>query len=176
MNRLRTITAALVCFQLILQPSVPALASSVGAGLGLTAPGEVQGASGSEYVSGNYQGAILMPVNLWGAIGKPGIHHVPSRTDLVTLLSLAGGPSSEAELDEVLIKRRSGGEEQVIRVDAEEILSTAGVHSPTLQANDIVIVPRRKPAVSTDVLSVLSVTSSVIGLILAGIAVNNSLK
>jgi tetratricopeptide (TPR) repeat protein len=41
-------------------------------GSGLSLSHELQGAgSGSEFVSGNYPGAVLMPVNLWGAINKP---------------------------------------------------------------------------------------------------------
>ena len=30
---------------------------------------------GSEFTSGAQTGSVLMRVNLWGAVGKPGIHH-----------------------------------------------------------------------------------------------------
>ena len=49
---------------------------------------------GSEYVSGAQTGNVLMRINLWGAVGKPGIHHVPAKTNLINLLSYAGGPGA----------------------------------------------------------------------------------
>jgi hypothetical protein len=158
----------LTAFQLAAAPAWAAGAAGLGQ--------EVSGASGSEYVSGNYPGAILMPVNLWGAIGRPGIHHVPTQTDLVTLLSLAGGPNTDAELDKVLIKRRSGVDEQVIKVDAQSMLEEPGKRSPTLSANDIVIVPRDTPWISANTTAVIGVLSGVLGIILAGVALNNNFK
>jgi hypothetical protein len=150
------------------------LASAAG-GSGLVQEGAgAQG--GSEYVSGNYPGAILMPVNLWGAIGRPGIHHVPTQTDLVTLLSLAGGPSTDAELDHIIIKRRSGSEEQVLRVDAQEMLEKPGKKSPTLSAHDIVVVPRDTPWISSNTTAVIGVLGGILGIVLAGVALNNNFK
>ena len=40
---------------------------------------------GAEYVSGNQPGTVLMRVNLWGAVNRPGIHHIPIKTDLMSL-------------------------------------------------------------------------------------------
>jgi hypothetical protein len=134
------------------------------------------GMGGAEYVSGNYPGAILMPVNLWGAVGKPGIHHVPTQTDLVTLLSLAGGPGADAEIDHITIKRRFSGEEQVIRVDADDILNKPGVRSPVLEANDIIIVPREKPPISNTTLTTVTFAATVLSAILAGVAISIQLK
>ncbi len=133
-------------------------------------------ATGSEYVSGNYPGAILMPVSLWGSIGKPGIHHVPTQTDLVQLLSLAGGPGSDAELDHITIKRRSEKEEVIIRVNADDILNKPGVHSPILNANDIIMIPREKPNVSANTITTLAFISSVATILLAGFAISTQLK
>src|SRR5207244_1830868 len=74
----------------------------------LSLPKELLGrARGNEFVSGDTPGAVLMKVNLWGAVNRPGIHYVPLRTDLVTLLSYAGGPMPNAEMDQMLIKRRA---------------------------------------------------------------------
>jgi hypothetical protein len=165
-------------FILCVQLGFPgALAHAAGAAGGLSLSQDITGAgSGSEYVSGNYPGAILMPVNLWGSVGKPGIHHIPTRTDLVTLLALAGGPAADAELDDVVIKRRNGKEELILKIDAEEVLTEAGVQSPVLEANDIVIVPREKQVISNNTATLVGFTASVLGLVLAGIALNAQLK
>jgi hypothetical protein len=163
------------CVVLIAALVSPHAALAVEAGLTTAQEFSTAGA-GSEYVSGNFPGAVLMPVNLWGSIGKPGIHHVPMRTDLVTLLSLAGGPGADAELDEVTIKRRSKGEEQILRVDAEKLLTKVGYHSPVLEANDIIIVPRSKPTISSNTAATVGFVGGLLSVILAGIALSAAVK
>ncbi len=131
---------------------------------------------GSEYVSGNFPGAVLMPINLWGAIGKPGIHHIPTHTDLVTFLSLAGGPTPDAQMDHIQIKRRSTGEEHIITVNADELLVKPGVPIPILEANDLIIVPRDKPPINPNTIALLSFVSGMFALVLGGFAVNYAVR
>ena len=50
-------------------------------------------------------GEITMTVNLWGNVKNPGRYEIPISTDLVELLSFAGGPSGRATLDAVRIVR-----------------------------------------------------------------------
>src|SRR4051812_38256259 len=106
-SRSGSFRAHIVSTALVLALAFPFPAFAAG-GSGYSLMPEIPGAGGgSEYVSGNFPGAVLIPINLWGAVGKPGIHHVPTRTDLVTLISLAGGPTGDASLGDVSIKRRS---------------------------------------------------------------------
>ena len=164
----------IVCFNLVTGPVVMASGEN---GLGLSLTGDLGTVgSGSEYVSGNYPGAVLMPINLWGAVGKPGIHHVPTRTDLITLLSLAGGPLPDAKIDTILIKRRASQGEQVIKIDADDFLSKPGVQSPVLEANDIVIIPRDKPVISNNTLTVITFIGTLLGIGLAGYALSKQAK
>jgi hypothetical protein len=170
---MRLFLTLILCLTMVF-PAPVALAAGTS---GFSLSQDVAGASsGSEYVSGNYPGAILMPVNLWGSIAKPGIHHVPTRTDLLTLLSLAGGTLPDAELGDVVIKRRNGKEELVLKIDAEDILTEAGVQSPVLEANDIIIIPRQRPVVGTTTMTLVSLTASILGIVLAGVALNNQFK
>ena len=149
--------------------AAPPGAVSIGSDLGSVG-------AGNEFVSGNYPGAILMPINLWGSVGKPGIHHVPTQTDLITLLSLAGGPGPDAQLDKITIKRRAGKEEQILKVDAEEYLNKAGMRSPVLEANDIVVIPRDTPPISSNTVTTVTFVGSVLGIILAGFALSRQTK
>ncbi len=170
---MRQFLALIICFQLILTPSL--YAAEGGSNLSLSQ--EIQaGGAGSEFVSGNYPGAILMPVNLWGSVGKPGIHHIPTHTDLVTLLSLAGGPGNDAQLDNITIKRRAGGEEKIFKVDGDDLLTKANVHSPILEANDIIIIPRDKPMVGTNTMVTVTFIGSVLALVLTAYAVANTIR
>ena len=130
-------------------------------------------AGGNEFVSGDYPGAVLMKVNLWGAVGKPGIHYVPTQTDLVSLLSYAGGPMESAKLSDVYIKRWTGGKEQLLEVDTEELLKKPGVEPPVLQANDIVVIPQKKPLISNDTSALIGVISSVLSIVAVSIVLVN---
>ncbi|APF19841.1 polysaccharide biosynthesis/export family protein [Caldithrix abyssi] len=50
-------------------------------------------------------GDITITVSLWGFVQKPGLYEVASSTNLIELLSLAGGPGTYADLDDVQIIR-----------------------------------------------------------------------
>jgi len=73
-------------------------------------------------------GEITMQINLWGDVEKPGRYEVPINTDLVQLISLAGGPTREANLSEVQISRyskTSGGViKQQVTVNLEDFFKT----------------------------------------------------
>lgn len=134
---------------------------------------DIQGrGKGNEYMSGDFPGAVMMKVNLWGAVEKPGIHYVPLQTDLITLLSFAGGPRDSAELDEVLIKRKAKLKTQKIDVDVEELLKGVGATNPTLEPNDIILVPSTPQVVSNNTLAVIGLITSVLGIVAISISLS----
>lgn len=51
------------------------------------------------------KGKILIPVHIWGEVNKSGLHYIPSETDVVKALSLAGGPRTAAKLENVKLTR-----------------------------------------------------------------------
>ncbi len=57
---------------------------------------------GSQYFLGD-KDEILMNVNVWGYVLRPGQYLVPRHTDLITLISFAGGPKEGANLSDVKI-------------------------------------------------------------------------
>jgi len=61
---------------------------------------------GAQYILGD-RDEILMNVNVWGYVLRPGQYVVPRHTDLITLISFAGGPRDGANLGEVRIIRES---------------------------------------------------------------------
>ena len=128
---------------------------------------------GSEFISGRRKGAVLMKVNLWGAVRRPGIHHVPVRTDLVNLLSYAGGPTSEALLSDVVIKRKTGGQEKRIEVDLNDIISGSNTNYYSLEANDIIVVPEEKMWINNNTVVVVGVISTVLTMSLTAIYISN---
>ena len=62
--------------------------------------------SGQEYITGD-DGNLLMYVNIWGHVKNPGTYLVYEGIDILTLISLAGGPQSGANLNNIQIIHNS---------------------------------------------------------------------
>ncbi len=91
----------------------------------------------AQYILGSGD-ILLVNVNLWGHVGRPGIYSIPSFYTLIDLISSAGGPLSTARMNDVRIVRKN---QEVIKVDIEQFLKT-GDNSllPQLQPGDTIIV------------------------------------
>ncbi len=86
---------------------------------------------------------LIIKVHIWGQVMKPGLHSVPSNTDLMELLSLAGGPSDYADLGRIKLIRRQREGEQIHYINLEEYLSKGDPSSLIiLKSGDAVIVPK----------------------------------
>lgn len=122
----------------------------------------------SSYQVGSAEG-IQIEVNLWGQVGRPGRFRAAYTTDLIALLSEAGGPTLNAKLDEVKIiryvrqdtSRFSRGDssvvEKLVRVDLSKFVEYGEQSNiPPLYRGDTIIVPG-------DALSVFQVFVNVIG-------------
>ncbi len=53
------------------------------------------------------QDELLIKVNIWGFVERPGQYMVPTGTDLISLISFAGGPREQAKLKKVKLIRNS---------------------------------------------------------------------
>ncbi len=96
----------------------------------------------AQYFLGS-QDQVLMAVNVWGFVYKPGQYMVPYETDLISLLSFAGGPREEARIKSIKLVRPGSGEgkAQVIEIDVKEYLEKGSVTQiPVLRPGDTVVV------------------------------------
>jgi polysaccharide export outer membrane protein len=59
---------------------------------------------GAQYFLGE-QDELLIKVNIWGFVRKPGQYMVPKNTDLISLISFAGGPLEQAKIKKVKVIR-----------------------------------------------------------------------
>lgn len=109
-------------------------------------------------------GNILMYVNVWGEVGRPGQHAVPEGADIPTVLSIVGGPTGEANLSKVRVNRYITDDKgkQSYQVDMEKYLKdgdkTAFVE---LRPNDTIIVPEDKSIDNTTIFQVIGVVLSI---------------
>lgn len=138
---------------------------------------DLQGATpGNTYVSGQQAGGVLIKVNLWGAVNKSGIHFVPYQTDFVSLLSYAGGPRGNADLSEAYIKRKTKDTEEIIPVNIKDIVGAHNAHNPSLEPNDIVVIPEIEPTVSNNTVLTVGFVSSLLSVILASIVLKDQIN
>ncbi|MCK4358916.1 MAG: SLBB domain-containing protein [Candidatus Cloacimonetes bacterium] len=80
---------------------------------------------------------------IWGRVRKPGLYIVPDDTDLLALISLAGGPTEDAKLSKVRIVRPglSGEEKEVIWINLKKYLDTGDRSNiPLLMPGDTIII------------------------------------
>ena len=100
----------------------------------------------SRYVMSAKSDALLMTVKVWGEVQKPGLYDVPIGTDLVELISSAGGPTSRAKLSKVKIIREgtAGSDNTVSIINIKEFLDTGNAENIVeIKANDTIVVPVR---------------------------------
>jgi hypothetical protein len=85
---------------------------------------------------------LLIPVNIWGFVQKPGQYMVPDNTDLVALLSFAGGPTENAKLSHIRIIRNDPKIGNVVyKIDVKRYIETADERLiPRLRPGDTIIV------------------------------------
>jgi len=103
------------------------------------APLQEQGRA-AQYFLGS-QDQVLMAVNVWGFVNKPGQYMVPYETDLISLLSYAGGPREEAKIHKIRLVRSKSENPQVIEIDVKKFLNSGRASDiPVLKPGDTVVV------------------------------------
>jgi len=97
----------------------------------------------AQYFLGS-QDQVTMAVNVWGFVNKPGQYMVPYDTDLISLLSYAGGPREEAKIKSIKVVRpgkNPSSSDLVINVDVKKFLQSGkAADIPVLKPGDTVVV------------------------------------
>ncbi|MFN0157971.1 MAG: SLBB domain-containing protein [Bacteroidota bacterium] len=167
----KVLMAVCVVFVTSMLPS-GAFAQTSESGLGSVLP---RAATASYYYIGK-PGELTMQVNLWGFVKNPGRYEVPSSTDLVQLVSYAGGPVQGADMDDVRITRfnrtdslLTRGEYSVnlaelYRVDPAKLVLRPGDtvfidHSNWLTVRDVFSVITTAAIITSAVAQIINVTN-----------------
>jgi hypothetical protein len=107
----------------------------------------------SGYIHGEQQGLEMM-VHIMGEVQKPGEYRVGDQTNLLELLSKAGGPTQFSRLSSISVRRvapvqagaLTGGASprvEIIRINMDDILRKQDIAPPpVLQPGDVVFVPK----------------------------------
>jgi hypothetical protein len=117
-------------------------------------------------IPGGSEAELVINVHIWGQVFRPGRYLVPDGTDLVGLISYAGGPTTGAKLQDVQLLRAQSAQGDVRRIDLKHFLKSGDPSLiPNLEPGDIVVVPtsRSHTLLSlTGVVSVLALVANVV--------------
>ena len=100
---------------------------------------------GGQYDYSNSDG-INIKVLVWGYVEFPGQYIIPSTSGINDLLSLAGGPLEDANVDDLrLFRINPDSSQSMIKFDYNELLwnekLTKKIIIPSLKAGDILVIP-----------------------------------
>jgi protein involved in polysaccharide export with SLBB domain len=80
-------------------------------------------------------------------VHQPNTYQVSSDSNLLDILRLAGGPTTDADLKRVMILREKTEKEQRLIVDLEKVLQEGELKLlPPLLTDDTIFVPKVKPS------------------------------
>ncbi len=114
--------------------------------------------------------AINIKVLVWGNVEFPGEYIIPSTNSVNDLIALAGGPTTNARLDDLRIFRIGPDSVQkMIKFDYNDLLwnedLTKQIKIPSLHAGDIVLIPGEPRFFFRDyfsiILSIISALTSI---------------
>ncbi len=140
----------------------------------------------SEYIFRSSPKESLISVQLLGAVNKPGIYYIPVNTDLMKLLTLAGGSSNGGDISEILVRKaepkawsdistKAVSEYQgAFEIDAEKIIKYGGSRQLRLGQDDFVYVPPRSQWISTETSRNITIVSIVLGIVLTAVLIQEN--
>jgi len=105
----------------------------------------------SEYIKGDINLTISirntdqMIVSVFGMVSRPNNYPVVEQTSIFRLLSSAGGPTENANMEKVKIYRLSSGPENYATLDLKQYLEDGQMNAPNLlvRPGDVVYVPEK---------------------------------
>lgn len=169
----------LLAWSIALLPAPAAFAVPGGKSSGLD-PLQQQGPQQTaEFIFRNSPRDNLITIQVFGSVARPGVYYVPEDTDLMRLLTLAGGVVNGSELDEVVVRKVEGRAwnnldkrfvEQVntntYSVNVDKLLKrTTNLRPLKMSHDDFVYVPAKEPWISNDAAKVITLG----GVILTGV-------
>ena len=87
------------------------------------------------------KGKALIPVTVWGHVSRPGLHHIALGTNLVTALSLGGGPYASSDFNNIRLARIENGVFKKKTLDLDEGGDIVGLKE-TMKPGDQIFVPQ----------------------------------
>ena len=119
------------------------LISAVGVGHAADAEESLENGVIDRYYLGSKEG-LEITVHIWGEVRSPGLYKVRDTTNLLELISHAGGPTEYADLKKVKLTRTRKRSPRFLIIDLESYLEDEeyDVALPVLQPGDTIRITR----------------------------------
>lgn len=127
----------------------------------------------AEYIFRSAPKETLIGVQLLGAVKNPGVYYIPPTTDLLKLLSLAGG-EEDADLTEIIVRKVDPAQAGVYELDMKRLMKTTGGKPFKLTQDDFIYVPKKEPWISNDVSRTVSILSLLATIVLTGVLIDKN--
>lgn len=130
----------------------------------------------AEYIYRSSQKESLIGVQLLGAVKYPGLYYVPSNTDILKLVTLAGG-IEEANLSEVIVRKTDPSQAGVYELDMNKFMKSSADSKPfKLTQDDLIFIPKKEPWISNDVSRTITLVSLVTSIVLTAVLIEKNSK
>jgi len=141
-------------------------------------------AQASEYMYRSSPKETLISIQLLGAVQKPGVYYVPTDTDLLKVLTLAGGSTHGGDISEVMVRKQEPEKwaklnskaideyRGTYEVDVQELIKQGGGQDLKLNHEDLIYVPSKESLVSPEASKTISVISVVMTIALTGLLIS----
>jgi len=141
-------------------------------------------AQASEYMYRSSPKESLISIQLLGAVQKPGVYYVPTNTDLLKVLTLAGGSTNGGDISEVMVRKMEPEKWAQVRskaldeyrgtyeVDVQELIRQGGGESLKMNHDDLIYVPPRETMVSPEASKTITLVSVVMSMALTGLLIS----
>ncbi len=97
----------------------------------------------SQDLNKSLEGQLLMRVNVWGEVTRPGTYEVSDQTDLVSLISTAGGPTESAKLNKVKLVRNHYQKKEIYKINLKKYMEDGSYNNiPKVYPGDTVVIPK----------------------------------
>lgn len=142
----------------------------------------------SEYIYRSSPRESMISVQLLGAVTKPGIYYVPANTDLLKLITLAGGSTNGGDLSEILVRKSEpqswlGFKSKAIdeyqgayEINAEKLIKYGGAKNLKLAQDDFIYVPPKEKFITAETSRTVSFVSVILGIALTAILIDQKSK
>lgn len=128
----------------------------------------------AEYIYRSSQKESLIGVQLIGAVQKPGLYYIPVNTDILKLITLAGG-TDDADLSNILVRKTDPAQSGVYELDVKKLMKKSSEAKPfRLAQDDFVYIPKKEPWISNDVSRTITLVSLVTSIILTSVLIERN--
>ena len=128
----------------------------------------------SERYFSNTDGQIMMKVNVWGHVERPGGHLVYDGIDFASLISIVGGPKPGANLKKIRLYREMPDQNGkiVYNIDFDEFIKSGDrANFIKINPNDTILIPQK---LSNSILKQIGTVNTFFSLIMIYLQIKTS--